>query len=80
MSYQRFAGATVGEERQFAIKISCEKQGCSPPHGDNGQIFLCGDPMEAAKYAREGLGGHAYELVTRVVSYPEWEGVDEETV
>lgn len=75
MSYHRFATAMVGETEQFAVRVSCRKQGCVKPHGDDGRILLCDDAAEAASFARDGLGGHAYDLVTRVVNYPEWEDV-----
>lgn len=66
----------VGEERQYAIKANCEKTGCDPVHADNGHVMMCRDSLEAADLARHGIGGHMYELVTRVVNYPEWEETD----
>jgi hypothetical protein len=54
---------------EWALMLDCEKQGCSPRHGDHGRIFDIGrtKPEEAFE-----IGSHATTIVSRSVRYLPW--------
>lgn len=60
-------GGPARTDIEFAARIDCEKNGCSEPHGDNGDLL----------YGRseriETVNGHAVTVLKRTVTYSEWE-------
>ena len=64
----RFFDPSVGERTEWARRLDCAKQGCNPPHGDDGELSSADGPMD-----HPTINGHAATLVYRVVVLPPWQ-------
>jgi hypothetical protein len=58
--------ATNEPRIEYAIRIDCEKNGCTPPHYDNGDVIFLGDDVRF-----QTVNGHACTVMSRVI--PAWE-------
>ncbi len=71
-------GSGVGEVTEYdeyALRVNCEKQGCDPVHGNDGEILE--NQSEWRKEHRMVMG-HACDLLVRQVTITDWKLVSEE--
>lgn len=56
---------------EYGLRLDCAKQGCDPPHEDNGRVFFVGaQPFED----EPEVNGHAATWVKRMITAwePAW--------
>lgn len=62
---------------EYGYQIDCTKNGCQPPHTDNGRVYpaftAAGRLWNAArKPANQPINGHATTTVKHVITITEW--------
>jgi hypothetical protein len=59
--------------KEFALRLNCVKNGCSPLHGDDGTIVPIEGWRWQEKWEESALAGHACDRMTRMVYIGLWE-------